>query len=347
MNPKRVIGQVLFDSCRVCPTLKPLLRNYGLRTTPEWFSGRVISLKINSWDTLRLAGIESNYLTFELFWKGLTYYEPITMMLARELARSASTFVDAGANIGLYSLVLGRTNPQLRVLAFEPNPRMFELLQKNVMLNHAANTKCVPLALSDHAGTVSLFLSQSDMSASLEADFESGTTPTFISAVTLDEYLLHQPVDGEVLIKIDVEGHEPAVFRGAQAFLKHRKPDILCEVTGPMDPAVASLLARFGYRFYQITDEGLIPAMEMNLVVRNRLLFLNYLLSAKPPQEVAARFEAIAPEVRKIDLSKTSKNVTPEHIRKLESRCLSLQQRQTAVLIGSHGSESPGAIPQP
>ena len=58
----------------------------------------------------------------ELFWRGLSSYEPTSIRLWRRLAARASVIVDAGANMGLYSLVAGAVNPSATILAFDRCP---------------------------------------------------------------------------------------------------------------------------------------------------------------------------------------------------------------------------------
>ncbi|HEX4679272.1 MAG TPA: FkbM family methyltransferase [Gaiellaceae bacterium] len=70
------------------------------------------------------------------------------------------TFVDAGAHVGYYTVLAGRLlGPRGLVLAFEPNPRNYELLLANVWRNGLANVVCFPWALSDETGFTDLYLS--------------------------------------------------------------------------------------------------------------------------------------------------------------------------------------------
>ena len=309
----------MLQFCEQVPATKSLLKKWGMRTVHEWFADRVVRAQLPDGQSLSL-GLNENYLSFELFWKGAAYYEPITTLVARELIRPGVTFIDVGANIGFYSLVLSLSQPGLPVVAFEPNPRIFRLLQSNLRLNNFDHICCHPVALSDQDGSAKLHLTDSDMSASLETDFQLETETVEVTTTTLDSYLGRQPVSGPLFIKVDVEGHEAAFFRGAAETLEKRQPDIICEITGPLDEETTAILRQTGYRFYQITDEGLLPSSELKLVVRGRFLFLNYLLSAKPPDQVDAIFQRIQDRVREIDLTQTSKCVDPDMIRHLRSR---------------------------
>ncbi len=94
-----------------------------------------------------------------LFWHGLDGYEPETSRTLRSLFEHATTFIDVGANCGLYSILGPLWNPNLQVIAFEPVPAIFEKLKKNVRLNQLeGRVQCENLALSSRSGRSTLFL---------------------------------------------------------------------------------------------------------------------------------------------------------------------------------------------
>lgn len=316
---KMLVGRGLFNICNRYPAAKPFLRRWGLRTQQQWFPDAIVRVQMPDGKSFQLASLPQNYLSFELFWRGTVYYEPVTTLLACELARGADTFIDVGANIGFFSLVLSTSKPGLRVISFEPNPKNFQLLNANVHLNQFSNVTCEPLALSDISGTGALFLSPSDMSASLEQDFEDTPGPVLkVSTATLDGYLAQRSPSGPVLIKVDVEGHEAAFFKGARQTISSLKPDIISEVTLRRDSVPLPFLHELGYHFYQITDQGLLQTNELAMVIRGRFRFLNCLLSARPATEIAELFKRIEPQVRRIDLTQTSKLVPAEVLQRFQ-----------------------------
>jgi FkbM family methyltransferase len=322
---KQQVGKGLFNTCERFPGAKPFLQNIGLRTSKEWFAGRTARAQMPDGRSFKLASIAENYLSFELFWRGVGYYEPITTMLANELIQPGDTFIDCGANVGFYSLALSTMRPSLNVIAFEPNPKNFSLLNANIRANQLTNVVCEGMALSDSDGAGMLYLSPSDMSASLRRDFDghpTGAVP--VKVTSLDTYLAHRDLKGKLLVKVDVEGHEPAFFRGARRTLAMRQPDVITEVAMTYDPDTTELLNQAGYRFYQITDDGLHESAVLKPVVRGNFVFLNYLLSAKPRKQIAALFERIKPRVQQIDLKQTSKFRGEEALREFKT----LEQRK-------------------
>jgi FkbM family methyltransferase len=301
--------------------MKPMLRAWGLRTRMEWFQDRAARVQTPDGAALKLASVGENYLSFELFWRGTGYYEPITTLVAGELARNVDTFVDIGANVGFYSLMLTLRHPALQVIAFEPNPRLHALLQRNVDANGLRRVVCEPVALSDACGEAALYLNQSDMSASLQDDFDDHQTGVIrVRTTTLDDYLDGRPESERLLIKVDVEGHEEAFFRGARRTIAARRPDILTEVAAPYDPAAVAFLEDDGYGFYPITDEGLLRAGALEPVVRGPFVFLNYLLSPRPERELQDLYRRIRDQVRKIDLAQTSKCADSRMLQQLRTR---------------------------
>jgi FkbM family methyltransferase len=87
-------------------------------------------------------------------------FEPFETEWLENLVRPGDTVFDIGAHIGFYTLLLARlVGPAGKVLAFEPDPANFALLQQNVVLNRYANVALYNLALSSQAGSAALFLS--------------------------------------------------------------------------------------------------------------------------------------------------------------------------------------------
>lgn len=318
---KRLIGQGLIATCEWLPQTKRRLQGWGLRTSKEWFGSRIVRAQMPDGQDLRLASVPDNYLSFELFWKGTGYYEPVSTLVFQELVQPGDTFLDIGANVGFYTLVLSKTQPDLRVIAFEPNPRLQALLKKNVAANRFEQVQCEPLALSDTDGTALLYLNRSDMSASLRADFDANLTDAVeVKTVKLDSYLNRRDLRGHLVIKVDVEGHEDAFFEGARQTLAFRKPDIIAEVAVNYGRHTASLLKDNGYRLYQITDRGLLEAETLAPVVREPFVFLNYLLSTKPKSQIAEVFRRIEDRVRQIDLIHTSKHADYHALQQMKVR---------------------------
>lgn len=178
--------------------------------------------------------------------------------------RPGDTFVDIGANLGLFSLIAAHlVGPKGRVHAFEPCAKTFERLGRNVDLNRFKNVTLHDLALSDSAGQQEMVMAVDGMDAwnSLAKPYMGGnyTTET-ITTDTWDDFAeAHGLGSGVTLMKIDVEGWEAPVLAGARRMLS--KPDApVLQVEFTDDAAKAAghscadvyrLLEEFGYKLYR------------------------------------------------------------------------------------------------
>lgn len=164
-----------------------------------------------------------------------TYELPVQEALAGVL-RPGDVVLDVGANIGFLTALAGRlVGPQGRVIAFEPVPANARLVRRNAALNGQAHVEVVEAAVGDHAGVATLVLARHAGGAALaEADRPPDACGELrVALMTLDGWLAANAarLPGPVrLVKIDVEGAEPAVLRGAAGLLAQAGPQVLLEV---------------------------------------------------------------------------------------------------------------------
>jgi hypothetical protein len=132
---KRALGKGLIFLAEKLPALRPSFQSLGLRTSRGLFSHRTVSIPIRGQRPLLLTHVDESYLAFQLFWRGGNYYEPLTRELLRMLLKPGDTFLDLGAHAGFFSLTVGRHIPGVQVIAFEPNPKNFRMLETNAAAN--------------------------------------------------------------------------------------------------------------------------------------------------------------------------------------------------------------------
>ena len=126
--------------------------------------------------------------------------------------------LDVGANLGLFSLLFARRFPKRVVYAFEPNPSTCAALRSNFARNHCAQAQAHAAAAADHDGEVSFQADpHSRATASIGGPVGSGTVT--VPCVTLDGFARDRQPGPVALLKVDVEGHEARVFRGAAGLL--------------------------------------------------------------------------------------------------------------------------------
>jgi FkbM family methyltransferase len=133
-------------------------------------------------------------------------------------ARPGDVLLDIGANIGYVSACFLKLVPNSKVVAVEPNPPVYEMLQSN-LAQFTGRYHTVPVAMSDRDGDGKLATKDWNLGASSLAD--EGTPVLLWTAERLCTALNLDRID---LIKIDVEGHEEAVLRSLQPLLAQFKP---------------------------------------------------------------------------------------------------------------------------
>jgi FkbM family methyltransferase len=169
------------------------------------------------------------------------------------------TFLDVGANIGIYTLHASRRlGPGGKVHAFEPTSETNVILTHNIAKNHLVNVECHQVALAEHSGILYLVAGDRPASNSTAESAEQAHSGVSIPATTLDEFCAQQAVLAIDFIKVDIEGGELAFFKGGrEALLKH-KPVILFESmhTGPSFPE-REWLRQLGYQLFFLNQDTL------------------------------------------------------------------------------------------
>lgn len=148
-------------------------------------------------------------------------YEIETTRLFKHLLKPGMKVVDVGAHVGYYSLLAASlVGPEGRVYAFEPEPRNFELLLRNVELNGYQNIVPVNEAFSNQSGMGTLFLTALDSGRhSMYPNDLPDSGSLRIKTTTADSFLEAQGWPQINLIKIDVEGAELDVLSGMSRLL--------------------------------------------------------------------------------------------------------------------------------
>jgi FkbM family methyltransferase len=158
-------------------------------------------------------------------------YEPHLAALFGLLVRPGDRCVDVGANVGVHAVRLARlAGRDGEVIAIEPDPDVIERTRRNIELNDLSNVRLVNAAASDRPGEMSLYRpGQADTNRAraslLHHAYLSGESIT-VPVVTVDDA---SGEDRVALIKIDVEGHEDAVVRGAARVIDRDAPSVIFE----------------------------------------------------------------------------------------------------------------------
>jgi len=167
-------------------------------------------------------------------------YEAGTLSVFRNFLHEGDVFLDAGANIGFLSLVVARfVGESGLVYAIEPHPEIYKILEGNIHLNRIKNICPINTASGAEVIKARIYNNRniSRGSASLirpeGANEKSGK---LVSMTTLDTLIEKQQVQLPNLIKIDVEGFELEVLRGARALLASSQAPALCVEFSELHP---------------------------------------------------------------------------------------------------------------
>lgn len=152
---------------------------------------------------------EYHRLKREVFTEHLYYFET---------ENPQPVIIDAGAHIGMATLYFKKIFPDAQVIAIEPHPASFQLLETNVWENGLNDVTCHQVALAARTGETTLFQDASDEHWYSTASFLSGawngdqkSVPITVNTVPLTDYLT-QPIE---CLKMDIEGAEYQVLHAA------------------------------------------------------------------------------------------------------------------------------------
>lgn len=208
----------------------------------------------------------------------------IALGLIKKNTKENLTVLDIGANVGWFSLHVANRFKNATVYAFEPIPRAFEHLNKNISLNHLTNIQALNLGLSNKKTTSEFYCDPTRCgSASLTniADVEN-VDVILCDVRTIDDVVKENNIEVD-FIKCDVEGAELFVFQGGLETIDKYRPAILTEMLRkwsakfhyhPND--IIRLLAGYGYQCYRIVNNQLERFYEMDeSTVETNFLFIH------------------------------------------------------------------------
>jgi len=206
--------------------------------------------------------ISGDYVSIKAMLQG-RFEDQELSVLEREIFPKLKTrkcCIDIGANIGNHSLSFSKSFEQ--VIAFEPNPKVFDVLS----LNARWNPKITPVQIgaSNRQHFVEAVVPQGNLGAAQIVGSSTsieGETVRFECA-RVDEYISPDQFSDIGFIKIDVEGHEYEALLGCEAILKHAHPvlgfELLRQDYNKNAARIAQFLGDVGYStFFEITSTGL------------------------------------------------------------------------------------------
>jgi len=199
-------------------------------------------------------------------------YEPETSRLLIGLLEPGDSFIDIGGHIGYFSLLAAAiVGPSGKILTFEPETTNQDRLRANISDNHYNNINLVPCAVGESTEDVQFYINQDNDGGHAMWDISrhefniksrENTEIRTVPQTTLDLYLQNTDLGKLRMIKMDVEGSELKVLRGAkQTLLKYQLPFIIAEVNryalaqlGSSEEDLRSYMSELGYEAYVPTE---------------------------------------------------------------------------------------------
>jgi FkbM family methyltransferase len=209
----------------------------------------------------------------------------VCSILSNLSAQSNVCFYDIGANIGYYGL-LAATKYKAKTYSFEPTPLYAKNIKDAAYLNHVVEQVNVyTLALSNINGQNTFH--QSGSGSSLEVNFNlKRNLPTItVTTTPLDDLFEIEKMTPPTFVKIDVEGHEWAVFQGAQKLFTKTTPVILLELcttlrdigrsyVNPHYTETIEFLEKNNYVIWYLTSEHTLLQWDHTKVINRAGMFL-------------------------------------------------------------------------
>jgi len=172
----------------------------------------------------------TEHIQQQLFWYG--YYEKELGDLLKKFVRPGDVFLDLGANIGYFSLLIANNFPSVKVISFEPAAGLFQNLDDNISLNNIKNISTVNVAVGEINEEKELFVSAPDnlgMSSFKRPENYSGKNES-VKVVAIDDWFKTSGLPGIDIIKLDIEGSELAALKGMKKVLQEQKPILIMEI---------------------------------------------------------------------------------------------------------------------
>lgn len=295
----------------------PMVRSlaYSLRTRPVLGRWALRMIPDVPW-TLRLNGIGPFRARLRrnrsLWLREPLETESFPFAMLRHLVRPGETVYDCGANLGLYARYLTGVLGAGRVVAFEPMPDNQSFLAANLELGGVADkVTLVPVALSDEDGTAEFQVDDMQTTSGTLSKVTGGKAAegrrnlqlapltTQVPCRRLDTLMAEGKLPLPDVIKVDVEGAEGLLLRGAAGLLRERGPRLLVELHGP-EPArdVLTFLHGLGYACAGKVAEHLHPRgygrLDPSVLPRVQGLYdIHFLVASKDPADLPESWPSV------------------------------------------------------
>ena len=227
-------------------------------------------------DTLKIKLNIDEWIQQQIFLFG--YFDQPGINFIKKNLKKDHVFIDAGANIGAYSLVASKiVGDQGKVIAFEPVKNTFDHIQENISLNNLKNIDLNKTALGEKKERITIYSGDDSNTgnSSIIKNEASHSASEEIQCINFDEEF--SDLERIDFLKIDIEGAEYYALKGMIKSLEKFKPTILIEISDEIiDKADYSkkdlivLLTNIGYQQYGLNESGeIIPVSDQDSSYHN------------------------------------------------------------------------------
>lgn len=187
---------------------------------------------------------------------GLYDYHEMNFLL--RYLRDEDSFLDIGANIGIYTLLAASKIKSGTIYSFEALPTNYLRLEENIKLNNFTQVKPLSIAIADSVGSVTISNNtKSDSTAFITTNTQDTTAESLqIPSSTLDNLLQNENLSHLTLAKMDIEGAEILALKGATSLLQQQRPHVwILELLNGVNHGyrkqdIVKLLQDYGYSLY-------------------------------------------------------------------------------------------------
>lgn len=175
----------------------------------------------------------------------------------RNMADKHSVFLDIGANIGAYSVLL--MDKVKKLYAFEAHPHTANLCKMNFLLNGLSENQVIEAAVSD--SNQPLYFSNLNDGDPLNTIVDKNPQAIEVPSTTLDQFMQQNTFssDTNFILKIDVEGFEHQVLQGAKDFLTHANVKaILLETFSTEHQVIQDWLKELGFKMKMLSKHNML-----------------------------------------------------------------------------------------
>jgi FkbM family methyltransferase len=180
-------------------------------------------------------------------------YEPKNVEAIQKTVRADDVAYDVGAHVGYFSVLMSDiVGSGGKVIAFEPRGLNLGYLKRHVSVNKCDNIKIVSKALGDHSGHAKL-----ETRTGSGTGYVSDTGDEDVEITSIDELVESGTLPPPTFLKIDVEGGEMAVLRGARTVIEKQRPRMILATHGDeIDAECRELLRNWHYDMQDIDHES-------------------------------------------------------------------------------------------